>query len=43
MLINEHRLSMADVKARGFLLKEMEKFLFGSGSEKPTGYTPPKA
>ena len=40
MLINEHRLSMLDPKARDFLAEEMEKFLFGEGSEKPAGYTP---
>ncbi|NKB46514.1 MAG: oxidative damage protection protein [Legionellales bacterium] len=40
MLINEYRLSMLDPKAREFLATEMEKFLFGSGSEKPTGFTP---
>ena len=40
MLINEYRLSLIDPKAREFLEKEMEKFLFGKGSDKPTGYTP---
>lgn len=39
MLINEYRLSMADPKAREFIQQEMEKFLFGSGSEKPPGYS----
>ncbi len=38
MLINEYRLSMLDVKARQFLTVEMEKFLFGGGSEAPAGY-----
>lgn len=38
MLINEYRLSMIDVKSRQFLLQEMEKFLFGEGSEAPPGY-----
>ena len=42
MLINEHRLSMLDPKARAFLLVEMENFLFGEGSEKPAGYIPPE-
>ncbi|MES2219239.1 MAG: oxidative damage protection protein [Pseudomonadota bacterium] len=41
MLINEYRLSMMDVKAREFLKLEMEKFLFGDGSEKPAGFVPP--
>lgn len=40
MLINEYRLSMIDLKSRTFLLQEMEKFLFGTGSDKPAGYTP---
>lgn len=40
MLINEYRLSMIDPKSRAFLMQEMEKFLFGDGSEKPAGYVP---
>lgn len=42
MLINEYRLSMLDSKAREFLVKEMENFLFGDGSQKPSGYVPPE-
>ncbi len=42
MLINEYRLSMLDPKAREFLAAEMEKFLFGGGSEAPSGYVPQK-
>ncbi len=38
MLINEYRLSVIDPKAREFLEKEMQNFLFGSGSQKPAGY-----
>lgn len=38
MLINEYRLSVIDPKSRALLMTEMEKFLFGSGSEKPPGY-----
>lgn len=41
ILINELRLSMLDPKAREFLAKEMEKFLFEGGSETPAGYVPP--
>lgn len=41
MLMNEYRLSSLDPKARQFLTQEMEKFLFGEGSDKPEGYTPP--
>ncbi len=40
MLINEYRLSLIEPKARQFLEKEMESFLFGEGSDKPSGYTP---
>ena len=40
MLINEYRLSLMDLKARAFLKAEMEKFLFGTGSEKPAGFMP---
>jgi Fe-S cluster biosynthesis and repair protein YggX len=38
MLINEYRLSPIEPKAREFLEKEMEKFLFGEGSEKPPDF-----
>lgn len=40
LLINENRLSLADPKARQFLAGQMEAFLFGDGSAKPTGYVP---
>ena len=40
MLINENRLSPMDPKHRAFLEGEMEKFLFGGGAQKPSGYTP---
>ena len=35
MLINEYRLTPIEPKARQFLEREMEKFFFGEGSEKP--------
>jgi Fe-S cluster biosynthesis and repair protein YggX len=40
MLINEMRLTPVDPKARKFLEEEMEKFLFGDGSNTPEGYVP---
>jgi Fe-S cluster biosynthesis and repair protein YggX len=40
MLINEHRLTPIEPKARAFLVQEMEKFFFGAGSEKPKDYVP---
>ncbi|MEX2496607.1 MAG: oxidative damage protection protein [Woeseia sp.] len=40
MLINEYRLTPMEPAARKYLETEMEKFLFGGGSEKPTEYVP---
>ena len=42
MLINENRLTPIEPKARKFLEAEMEKFFFGTGSQAPEGYQPPK-
>jgi Fe-S cluster biosynthesis and repair protein YggX len=39
MLINEYRLNLTDAKSRDFLKEEMQKYFFGEGSEKPSGYT----
>ena len=41
ILINEHRISLVDPKARKFLEQEMEKFFFGGGSTLPGGFVPP--
>lgn len=43
MLINEYRLVTFEPKARQFLVAEMEKFLFGRGSDRPAGYVDPGA
>ena len=40
MLINEYRLTPIEPKAREFLAKEMEKFFFGGGSDKPKEFVP---
>lgn len=40
MLINENRLSPRNPEHRAFLEKELEKFLFAGGAEKPAGFTP---
>lgn len=42
MLINEYRLTPIEPKARKFLEEEMEKFFFGSGSDKPREFVPPE-
>lgn len=38
ILINEYRLNMMDKKARDFIKTEMDKFLFGEGSDKPDAW-----
>ena len=43
MLMNEYRLSPIEPKARKFLVEEMEKFLFGEGSQAPEGFVKPEA
>ncbi|MEO8975743.1 MAG: oxidative damage protection protein [Casimicrobiaceae bacterium] len=42
MLVNENRLSLADVRARKWLAEQMDKHFFGDGAEQPMGYVPPK-
>lgn len=42
MLINEYRLTPMEPEARKYLEAEMEKFFFGSGSERPDEYVPPE-
>jgi len=43
ILINEYRLTPVDPKARKFLEAEMEKYFFGTGSEKPKEFQSPGA
>lgn len=43
MLINEYRLTPVDPKARKFLETEMEKYFFGTGSEKPEDFQTPSS
>ena len=40
MLINEYRLTPIDPKNRKYLETEMEKFFFGTGSERPGEFVP---
>lgn len=42
MLINEHRLTPFEPRAKVFLAQEREKYLFGGGTALPEGYVPPK-
>jgi len=41
MLVNENRLNLADQRARQYLARQMEQFLFGEGGDQPAGYVPP--
>lgn len=41
ILINENRLSPIEPRARKFLEQEMEKFLFGEGSDLPEQFVDP--
>ncbi len=41
MLVNENRLNLADARARQYLARQMERFLFGDGGDQPEGYVPP--
>lgn len=41
MLVNENRLNLADAKARQYLARQMEQFLFAGAADQPTGYVPP--
>jgi len=41
MLVNENRLNLADQRSRQYLARQMERFLFGEGADKPAGYVPP--
>lgn len=40
MLMNEYRLNLGTQQAQEFLLKQMEEFFFGEGSELPPEYQP---
>lgn len=41
LLINEHKLTPFEPKAKKFLEQERDKFLLGTGAAVPEGYVPP--
>ena len=41
MLVNENRLNLADLRAREYLKRQMEKHFFGDGADAVQGYVPP--
>jgi len=43
IIMNEYRLNLADQRAQEFLLKQMEEFFFGEGSQLPPEYVPPES
>jgi Fe-S cluster biosynthesis and repair protein YggX len=43
MLINENRLNLMDARARKYLAEQMEKYFFGDGADRVSGYVPPSA
>ncbi|NOT18534.1 MAG: oxidative damage protection protein [Sulfuriferula sp.] len=43
MLVNENRLNLADIKARKYLMEQVEKYFFGEGADQVQGYVPPSA
>ena len=42
-LVHDHRRHLADARARQYLARQMEQFLFGGEADKPAGYVPPPA
>jgi Fe-S cluster biosynthesis and repair protein YggX len=40
MIMNEYRLNLSQPEAQEFLLKQMEEYFFGKGSELPPDYKP---
>jgi len=43
MLVNENRLNLADLRAREYLKRQMEKHFFGEGADAVQGFVPPNA
>jgi Fe-S cluster biosynthesis and repair protein YggX len=41
MLLNENRLNLADLRARQYLARQMEKHFFGEGADAAAGFVPP--
>lgn len=42
MLVNENRLNLADPAARKYLMEQTEKYFFGVGADRASGYVPPE-
>lgn len=42
MLINENRLSLADPRARQYLMQQLKNYFYGQGADAISGFTPPQ-
>ena len=42
MVINEYRLNPGTLEAQELILKQMEQFFFGEGTQLPPAYVPPE-
>ncbi|MBG98799.1 MAG: oxidative damage protection protein [Solibacterales bacterium] len=42
MVINEYRLNPGTMEAQDLILKQMEQFFFGDGTQLPPDYVPPE-
>ena len=42
MLVNENRLNLADPAARKYLMEQTEKYFFGPGADRASGYVAPQ-
>jgi Fe-S cluster biosynthesis and repair protein YggX len=43
MMMNEYRLNLGTTESQEFVLKQMEEYFFGKGSELPPDYKAPEA
>jgi len=42
MVVNEYRLNLGTMEAQELILKQMEQFFFGDGTQLPPDYVPPE-
>ncbi len=42
MLVNEYRLNLSDVRARKYLMDQLDAHFFGDGADTASGFIPPE-
>ena len=42
MLVNEYRLNLSDVRARKYLMDQLDAHFFGAGADTASGFVPPE-